>query len=67
MNRHTTEQIGELLEKIRILEEKVYRDSLTGSYNRRFYDEMLFCTQWQPAMSGPCDVYHGRRKKIQAD
>lgn len=31
-----------LLGRLHILEEKVYKDSLTGVYNRRIYDELLF-------------------------
>ncbi len=34
---------GELIEKIIESEKRVYTDSLTGVYNRRFYDERAFC------------------------
>lgn len=34
---------GELITKIIESERRVYTDSLTGVYNRRFYDELAFC------------------------
>lgn len=36
------ENVAKLLRQIEQLQEKVYKDSLTGVYNRRIFDEQLF-------------------------
>lgn len=42
MKNITPEAYEELLLRLKVLEEKVYKDPLTSVYNRRLYDELRF-------------------------
>lgn len=50
MKKNTSTDYEDLLLRLQILEEKVYKDSLTNLYNRRLYDERLFLPTQQECM-----------------